>query len=58
MNDQMLPEDLKTKAAYLRALYEVRDLIQSGYDKTKLLEWLDEKISNLQEEIAEEISGY
>ena len=50
--------ELKIKSAYLKALYEVRDLLQSGYDKAKLLEWLDEKISSLQEEIAEEISGY
>ena len=50
--------ELKVKSAYLKALYEVRDLLQSGYDKAKLLEWLDEKISSLQEEIAEEISGY
>lgn len=50
--------ELKLKSSYLKALYEVRDLLQSGYDKAKLLEWLDEKISSLQEEIAEEISGY
>ena len=50
--------ELKLKSSYLKALYEVRDLLQNGYDKTKLLEWLEEKISSLQEEIAEEISGY
>ena len=45
--------EVKAKSAYLKALKEVKDLIEEGYTKEMLLEWLNEKIENEMEEICE-----
>ena len=44
---------IKIKSAYLKALKEVRELVEGGYTKEMLLEWLNEKIEKEMEELYE-----
>jgi len=43
---------LKVKSAYLKALIEVKELVEKGYTREMLLEWLNEKIERKKEEIS------
>ena len=59
MESQLLTENLKVKAAYLKALYEVREVIEiKDINKPMLLEWLEEKIDSLQKELAKILCEY
>jgi hypothetical protein len=59
MESQLLTKDLKVKAVYLKALYEVREVVEmKDFNKPMLLEWLEEKIDNLQKELARTICEY
>ena len=43
---------IKVKSAYLKALIDVKELVEEGYTREMLLEWLNERIERKKEEIS------